>query len=272
MYLLQHKSEAFAKFQEFKSMVENYLNKRIKFLSSDKALEYKSRAFSDFCTLNGVQRQYSIPDTPEQNGVAERKNRTLIDAVVAMFSHSGLPHGYRGEAIHTAVYLHNRSPSKALPNDKTPHELWHEKKPDLRHLQVFRCTAFAHIEKVRSTPKAVGVFTPVTPSPGVGVPSPPSTPSVSHPPAAEVPASHPARFGQTYQRHTWKQRENALFSTPLVDSVCNLEHLLDEIQLRYTTSETPATDKASGAASSSSRTIDPIFRRGKRVRKRFKNI
>ncbi|OAE31541.1 hypothetical protein AXG93_3415s1010 [Marchantia polymorpha subsp. ruderalis] len=88
---------------------------------------------------------YTIPDILEQNGVAE--NRTLIDVVVAMLSHSGLPHGYWGEAIHTTVYLQNRSPSKALLNDKTTHELWHGHKPDLHHLQVFGCTAFAHIEK-----------------------------------------------------------------------------------------------------------------------------
>ncbi|OAE33232.1 hypothetical protein AXG93_3105s1400 [Marchantia polymorpha subsp. ruderalis] len=115
--------------------------------SGHNALEYKSRAFTDFCTLHGIQRQLSVPDTPEQNGVAERKNRTLIASVLAMLTHSGLSHGYWGETIHTDVYLQNRSPSKALPNDKTPYELWHGQKPDLRRLKVFGCTPFALVER-----------------------------------------------------------------------------------------------------------------------------
>lgn len=78
-------------------------------------------------------------------------------------------------------------------------------------------------------PPALGVFTPITPSPRVGVPSPPSTFSVNHTHAAEVPTSHPACFGQTHQSHTWRQRENPLSSAPLADSVCNLEHLMDEL-------------------------------------------
>ncbi|OAE20030.1 hypothetical protein AXG93_2584s1140 [Marchantia polymorpha subsp. ruderalis] len=270
--------------------VENYLNKSIKVLRSDNALEYKSGALTEFCTLHGIQRQFSILDTPGHNGVAERKNRTLIDSVVAMFTHSGLSHGYWGEAIHTTVYLQNRSPSKALPNDKTPYELWHGQKPDLHHLQVFGCTAFAHIEKghrVREAtfphqqasvvppavqegftpfrpiplapstdpvrrilpaerPPAVGEFSPLIPSPGVGVPQAPSTSSVSHPPTAEVPATYPARFGQTYQRRRWKLRENPLSSATLVDTVRNLENLLGELRLQDTTSEVPATATARG--------------------------
>lgn len=66
-----------------------------------------------------------------------------------MLIHSGLTHGSWGEAIHTAVYLQNRSPSKALLTAKTPYELWHGHKSNLIHLQVFGCIAFALIEKGR---------------------------------------------------------------------------------------------------------------------------
>ncbi|OAE21174.1 hypothetical protein AXG93_4012s1040 [Marchantia polymorpha subsp. ruderalis] len=112
-------------------------------------------------------------------------------------------------------------------------------------------------------PPAVGEFSPLTPSHAVGVPQATSTCSVSHPPTAEVPATSPVRFGQTSQRRTWKLRENPLSSAPLVDRVCNLVDLLGELRIHDTASEVPPT--ATGAASSSSRSIDPLFRRGKEV-------
>ena len=72
--------------------------------------------------------------TPQQNGVAERRNRTLMDIVRSMLSNSTLPLSLWMYALKTALYLLNRVPSKAVP--KTPFELWTRRKPSLRHLYV----------------------------------------------------------------------------------------------------------------------------------------
>ena len=75
-----------------------------------------------------------MPGTPSQNGVAERRNRTLKDMVRSMISHSTLPESLWSEAIKTAVYILNRVPSKAVA--KTPYELWNSKKPSIKHLHA----------------------------------------------------------------------------------------------------------------------------------------
>ncbi|WKA02042.1 hypothetical protein VitviT2T_020282 [Vitis vinifera] len=82
-----------------------------------------------------------MPGTPSQNGVAERRNRTLKDMVRSMISHSTLPESLWGKAIKTTVYILNRVPSKAVA--KTPYELWTSKKPSIRHLHVWGCPAEA---------------------------------------------------------------------------------------------------------------------------------
>ena len=85
----------------------------------------------------GIVPQYTMPRTPSQNGVAERRNSTLKDMVRSMISHSTLPKSLWGEAIKTAVYILNKVPSKTVA--KTPYELWISKKPSIRHLHVWGC-------------------------------------------------------------------------------------------------------------------------------------
>ena len=84
-----------------------------------------------------------MPGTPQQNGVAERRNRTLMDMVRSMISNSSLPKSLWTYALKTAVYLLNKIPSKAVP--KTPFELWTGRKPSLRHLHVWSCPAEARM-------------------------------------------------------------------------------------------------------------------------------
>ena len=82
-----------------------------------------------------------MPGTPQQNGVTERRNKTLMDMVRSMMSNSSLPKSMWMYALKTAVYLLNRVPSKAV--SKTPFELWTGRKPSLRHLHVWGCPAEA---------------------------------------------------------------------------------------------------------------------------------
>ncbi|KAL0413818.1 UNVERIFIED_CONTAM: Retrovirus-related Pol polyprotein from transposon TNT 1-94 [Sesamum radiatum] len=122
IYLLRTKDEAAEMFLRYKTEVENQLDKKIKRLRSDRGGEYSTNFLKDFCEKNGIIHETSAPYTPQQNGVAERKNRTLKEMMNAMLLSSGLPENMWGEAVLSACYVLNRVPHKKL--DKTPHELW----------------------------------------------------------------------------------------------------------------------------------------------------
>lgn len=144
VYILKHKDEVFEKFQEWKNLVENQFGCKVKTLRSDNEGEYTSNQFENFLKSEGIIHELSIPRTPEQNGVSERLNRTLMEMVRAMLIDSGLPHKFWAEALSTAVYLKNRSPSRAI-SEKTPFEALFGKKQSVKHLQIFGSTCYAHI-------------------------------------------------------------------------------------------------------------------------------
>ena len=91
VYLMKWKSEAFEKFKEFKAEVENQLGKSIKAIRSDHGGEYLLRDFKDYLIENGIVSQMTTPGTPQQNGVAERRNMTLLEMVKSMMNYSTLP-------------------------------------------------------------------------------------------------------------------------------------------------------------------------------------
>ena len=123
VYILKHKGEVLQRFQEWKALVEKSSGRKIKTLRSDNGGEYTSTEFTSFLTKEGIKHELTIPHTPQQNGVAERLNRTLIEGVRTMLADSKLPHRFWAEALSTAVYLRNRSPTKALEG-VTPYEAW----------------------------------------------------------------------------------------------------------------------------------------------------
>ncbi|RVW36992.1 Retrovirus-related Pol polyprotein from transposon TNT 1-94 [Vitis vinifera] len=136
VYLIQRKSEAFEKFKEFRAEAEKQLSKSIKTLRSDRGGEYLVYEFKDYLIENGILSQLTAPGTPQQNGVAERRNRTLLDMMRSMMSYSSLPTSFWGYALQTAVYILNIVPSKSIPN--TPLELWNGRKPSLRHIRILK--------------------------------------------------------------------------------------------------------------------------------------
>ncbi len=103
-----------------------------------------SKKFDAFPAECGIQRQTSAPYSPQQNGVAERANRTIMECARSMILAQGLELEFWGEAVNTAVYIKNRCPTKAL-DSKTPQEVWSGRKPNVSHLRVFGCKAFAHV-------------------------------------------------------------------------------------------------------------------------------
>lgn len=134
VYLMKYKSETFERFKDFRHEVENQLGRRIKKLRSDRGGEYLSAEFIDYLKENGILSQWTPPGTPQLNGVSERRNRTLLDMVRSMMGFTELPAYLWGHALLTAAYLLNRVNTKAV--DSTPYELWHSRKPNLKHLKI----------------------------------------------------------------------------------------------------------------------------------------
>ncbi|KAL2533326.1 Integrase catalytic domain-containing protein [Abeliophyllum distichum] len=113
-------------------------------------LEFCNKAFDDFCNQSGIKRHKTVPYSPQQNGVTERMNRTLLERVRCMLTCSGLSKPSWCEAVVTACYLANRSPSAAL-SGKTPEEIWHGKPTNLR---IFCCTIFSHLKDDKLDPRS----------------------------------------------------------------------------------------------------------------------
>ncbi|MCO5552099.1 hypothetical protein L7F22_005609 [Adiantum nelumboides] len=144
VYFMKEKSEVFTHFQNFKVMAEKQTGKYVQCLRSDGGGEYFSNEFSSFLKKHGIQRQFTCRYTPQQNGVAERKNRHIAEVARALMSEKNVPHCYWAEAVSTAVYIMNRTPTAAVHN-VTPEEKFTGKKPDLGHLKVFGCIAYVHV-------------------------------------------------------------------------------------------------------------------------------
>lgn len=122
------------------------LDLRVKYVRLDGPKEFcESIEFSDFCTSKGIQRQFSAPYTPQQNGVAERAWRVITEKGQTMRIGAGLPSGHWEDANATACYLTNRTINKHNTS-QTPFELWYQRKPNLSNLRIFGCVAIVHDE------------------------------------------------------------------------------------------------------------------------------
>ena len=153
VYVLKHKDDTFKKFQEWKVLVENQTEKKVKKLRTDNGLEFCNHEFDKFCKENGIARHLTIPGTPQQNGLAERMNRTLLERVRCMLATSGMPKKFWGEAVSTAAYLINRCPSSAIQM-KTPMEMWSGTKPEYEDLKVFGSLVYSHVSDDKLDPRS----------------------------------------------------------------------------------------------------------------------
>lgn len=148
-FAIKNKSDVFNEFINFKNLVENQCSKKIKILRTDGGTEYNSNIFKQFYSKHGILHQTTAPYTPQQNGVAERMNRTITDRICCMLLDSGLGQEFWAEAANTAIYLINRMPCR--DKIESPEGIWSNEKPSLKHLRVFGCRAFAHIPKQKRT-------------------------------------------------------------------------------------------------------------------------
>jgi hypothetical protein len=158
--ILGSKGEAANAIRRVQVAAEAECGRKPRVLRTDNGGEFMAAEFASYCADEGVQCHYSAPYNPQQNDVVERRNQTVVGMARALLKQRGMFVVFWGEAVVTAVYILNRSPTKAL-NGMTPYEAWHGRKPVVSHLRVFGCLALTkelgHIGKLddRSTP---GVF------------------------------------------------------------------------------------------------------------------
>ena len=139
--LLPSKDKVLEAFMNFQAYVSNQYNATVKVLRSDNGGEYISNAFKSHLAKHGIVHQTSCPYTPQQNGVAERKNRHLMEVARSMMFHANVPKRFWGDAVQTACYLINRVPTKILKN-LSPFEVLNKSKPFIDHLRVFGCVCY----------------------------------------------------------------------------------------------------------------------------------
>lgn len=143
IYLLKEKSEVRDKLKEFVAMMKTKFGHKPKVFRSDRGGEYVGNKLQEWLKLEGIQAQFTAPYTPQQNGVAERKNRSLIEMARCMLEDAGLEKIFWAEAVNTAVYLQNRLPSRSI--SKTPFELWNGKAPNVKHCIRFGAKCIVHV-------------------------------------------------------------------------------------------------------------------------------
>ncbi|KAD7480463.1 hypothetical protein E3N88_03599 [Mikania micrantha] len=143
-YLIKAKSEVYECLKDFKSSIEQETSKKIKGLRTDNGGEFNSQKIKDLCAQSGICHQLTAPYSPQQNGVVERRNRTIIGMTRSLLKAMSLPQNFWGEGVLHAIYILNRSPTKAL-NNQTPYEAFKGRKPNIQHIRVFGCVGYVKV-------------------------------------------------------------------------------------------------------------------------------
>ena len=140
-FFLTLKSEAFKAFKKFAKAIQNEKDLKIKVLRSDHGGEFQNELFENFCEENGIMHNFSAPRTPQQNGVVERKNRSLEELARTMLNEYDVPKYFWADAVSTACYVLNRMLIRPILK-VTPYELFKGRKPNVAHLKIFGCKCF----------------------------------------------------------------------------------------------------------------------------------
>jgi len=144
---LKAKSEACATIKEYVALVKARFSVNIAVFRSDNGREFVNAELMAFFKEQGIHCEFTVPYTPQQNGVAERMNRTIIEKASCMLSEAKLPKNLWIEAVMCSVFLINRSPTKALKKGQVPAEVWFKTKPDMSKIVVFGSIAYAKLPK-----------------------------------------------------------------------------------------------------------------------------
>lgn len=145
VYFLKHKSEVLGKFKTFEKSVANKFGRPLKTIRSDNGREYENKEVRQYLESRGIVHETTAPYTPQQNGKAERENRTIVESARTMIHAKNVPVKFWAEAVNCAVYVLNRT--IWATKEVTPYEKWVEKPPNLKHLRIFGSVAYANIPK-----------------------------------------------------------------------------------------------------------------------------
>lgn len=143
VFPLKTKDETFETFKTYKAEVKNKLSVKIKSIRYDRGGEYLKSYFIDFCKREGIEKQLTMSYTPQQNGVAERKNRTFIEMVNFMLYRSGIYENLWTVALLSACHILNRITFSN--HDESPYELWNNRKPNINYFKVWGCLAHVRL-------------------------------------------------------------------------------------------------------------------------------
>lgn len=138
---LRHKSDCFTEFAKFCKLIQKQTSKSIIRIRSDHGGEFENESFSEFCDNLGIFHEFSFPRAPSQNGVVERKNRTLQEMARTMLCDKDLPKHFWAEAVNTACYTCNRIYLRPIL-EKTPYELFYDSTPKVKYFRIFGSKCF----------------------------------------------------------------------------------------------------------------------------------
>ncbi|KAE8992242.1 Retrovirus-related Pol polyprotein from transposon TNT 1-94 [Phytophthora rubi] len=143
VYFMKKKTEVLEKFKMFKTDMENATGLKIKRHRSDNGGEYTGRLFKEYLSKQGIRHEKTVPYTPQQNGLAERMNRSIVEMARCMLYHEGIDKKWWAEAVNTSAWMINRIPNTVTV--KTPYEIVYQKKPQLKNLKVFGALGYGHM-------------------------------------------------------------------------------------------------------------------------------
>lgn len=148
LYPIKVKSDVFNIFKDFKALMEKQFGNCIKILRIDGGGEFTSGELKGFCKERGIVHEVTSPYTPQHNGIAERRNMTILNMVRSMLKEKNLPHIFWGEVAMTVVHVLNRCPTKRL-DSMVPEEAWSRSKPLVKHFRIFGSFCYRHVPDQR---------------------------------------------------------------------------------------------------------------------------
>lgn len=146
IHCIKTKPDSLRCFKLFCAQLHRETGNTVKVVRSDRGSEYVSREFRAYLDEKEIAQDLTTVYTPEQNGAAERDNRTILEAARSMLFAANIHERFWGEASNTAVYILNRTATRTL-DGVTPYEAWHKVKPSVSHIRIFGCDAYVHVPK-----------------------------------------------------------------------------------------------------------------------------
>lgn len=149
VFPMKSKHEVCEWFEYYEALVTAKFGNKISKLKCDNGGEYYNKTFIGFCRRMGIQVEWTVPYTPEQNGTSERMNRTLVERARSMLEDARIDKVFWVQAVQVAAYISNRCPTSAIVSGKTPFEIWEGRKPNVSRFRVFGSSVFVHVPKER---------------------------------------------------------------------------------------------------------------------------